>query len=130
MSMAEKAELSLHRSGLLQKNLQPGNLRNLAADCKIVARHVARIDRWRLAQCNGIPRWDQKAQGVFASWTEEDGERAERETAESRDKIRKTLGQHLTPGCVWKWYTDPRAGVVARISDKANRRDCFLGGSC
>ena len=76
--------------------------------------------------CNGIPRWDVKAQQMLASWTEQDAEKAERETDASCAAIRDALKQFLTPGCVWDWKTDPRAGCVLRIRDKDNRRDCFV----
>lgn len=127
MKTADKIELALHRSELLRKG--PSSHYGLTDACTIVSRHVARIARWRILECNGIQRWDEKAQGVFASWTDADQEKADKETAASRDIIQSELQPFLIRGCVWKFYTDPRAGVVLRIIDKANRRDCFLGGS-
>ena len=66
------------------------------------------------------------AEQVLASWTEQDAENAKRETDASRAAIRDALKQFLTPGCVWDWKTDPRAGCVLRIRDKDNCRDCFV----
>ena len=123
MATATNIELSLYRSGLLRAGV---NAYHLQTACKSIARHVARIRRHQVNACNGIQRWDVKAQRVLASWTEQDAEKAERETDASRAAIRDALKQFLTPGCVWDWKTDPRAGCVLRIRDKANRRDCFI----
>ena len=123
MATATNIELSLYRSGLLRAGV---NAYHLQTACKSIARHVARINRHQLNACNGIQRWDAKAQQVLASWTEQDAEKAERETDDSRAAIRDALKQFLTPGCVWDWKTDPRARCVLRIRDKNNRRDCFI----
>ena len=123
MATATNIELSLYRSGLLRAGV---NAYHLQTACKSIARHVARINRHQLNACNGIPRWDVKAQQVLASWTEQDAEKAERETDASRAASRDALKPFLTPGCVWDWQTDPRAGCVLRIRDKNNRRDCFV----
>ena len=123
MATATNIELNLYRSQLLRAGV---NAYHLQTACKSIARHVARIRRHQVNACNGIQRWDVKAQRVLASWTEQDAEKAERETDASRAAIRDALKQFLTPGCVWDWKTDPRAGCVLRIRDKANRRDCFI----
>ena len=123
MATATNIELNLYRSGLLRAGV---NAYHLQTACKSIARHAARISRHQLNACNGIPRWDAKVQKVLASWTEQDAEKAERETDASRAAIRDALKQFLTPGCVWDWKTDPRAGCVLRIRDKNNRRDCFI----
>ena len=123
MATATNIELNLYRSGLLRAGV---NAYHLQTACKSIVRHVARVGRHQLNACNGIPRWDAKAQQVLASWTEHDAEKAKRETDASRADIRDALKQFLTPGCVWDWKTDPRAGCVLRIRDKNNRRDCFV----
>ena len=123
MATATNIELSLYRSGLLRAGV---NAYHLETACKSIARHAARISRHQVNACNGIPRWDVKAQQMLASWTEQDAEKAERETDASRAAIRDALKQFLTPGCVWDWKTDPRAGCVVRIRDKNNRRDCCI----
>ena len=123
MATATNIELNLYRSGLLRAGVSAYHLETA---CKSIARHVARISRHQLNACNGIPRWDAKAQQLRASWTEQDAEKAKRETGDSRAAIRDALKQFLTPGCVWDWKTDPRAGCVLRIRDKNNRRDCFI----
>ena len=123
MATTTNIELNLYRSGLLRAGV---NAHHLRTACKSISRHVARISRHQLNACNGIPRWDAKAQQVLASWTEQDAENAKRETDASRAAIRDALKQFLTPGCVWDWKTDPRAGCVLRIRDKNNRRDCFV----
>ena len=123
MATATNIELSLYRSGLLRAGV---NAYHLQTACKSIARHAARISRHQVNACNGIPRWDAKAQQFLASWTEQDAEKAERETDASRAAIRDALKQFLTPGCVWDWKTDPRAGCVLRIRDKNNRRDCSI----
>ena len=123
MATATNIELNLYRSGLLRAGI---NAYHLETACKSIARHAARISRHQVNACNGIPRWDAKAQQVLASWTEQDAEKAKREIDASRVAIRDALKQFLTPGCVWDWKTDPRAGCVVRIRDKNNRRDCFI----
>ena len=123
MATATNIELSLYRSGLLRAGV---NAYHLQTACKSIARHAARISRHQVNACNGIPRWDAKAQQVLTDWTEQDAEKAKRETDASRAAIRDALKQFLTPGCVWDWKTDPRAGCVVRIRDKNNRRDCFV----
>ena len=123
MAIATNIELNLYRSGLLRAGV---NAYHLETACKSIARHAARISRHQVNACNGIPRWDVKAQQMLASWTEQDAEKAEREIDASRAAIRDALKQFLTPGCVWDWKTDPRAGCVVRIRDKNNRRDCFV----
>ena len=123
---ATTIELALYRSGLLRANIEPRNRRGLTAACKEVSRHAARLARHQLNACNGINRWDQKAQRFLPSWTEEDQARAEKETDASRAAIRDELRHYLTPGTVWDWKTDPRAGCVLRITDKDNRRDVFI----
>ena len=123
MAIATNIELNLYRSGLLRAGV---NAYHLQTACNSIARHAARLSRHQVNACNGTPRWDAKAQRVLASWTELDAEKAERETNASRAAIRDALKQFLTPGCVWDWKTDPRAGCVVRIRDKNNRRDCFV----
>ena len=123
MATATNIELNLYRSGLLRAGV---NAYHLETACKSIARHVARINRHQLNAYNAVQRWDVKAQQVPASWTEQDAEKAEREIDASRAAIRDALKQFLTPGCVWDWKTDPRAGCVVRIRDKNNRRDCFI----
>ena len=127
MATATNIELNLYRSQLLRAGV---NAYHLETACKSIARHAARISRHQVNACNGIPRWDVKAQQVLASWTEQDAEKAKRETDASRAAIRAAirdaLKQFLTPGCVWDWKTDPRAGCVVRIRDKNNRRNCFV----
>ena len=127
MATATNIELNLYRSGLLRAGV---NAYHLQTACNRLARHAARIGRHQLNACNGIPRWDAKARQVPASWTEQDAEqdaeKAKRETNASRAAVRDALKQFLTPGCVWDWKTDPRAGCVLRIRDKNNRRDCFV----
>ena len=123
MATATNIELNLYRSGLLRAGV---NAHHLQTACKSIARHAARISRHQVNTRNGIPRWDVKAQQMLASWTEQDAEKAERETDASRAAIRDALKQFLTSGCVWDWKTDPRAGCVLRIRDKNNRRDCFV----
>ena len=123
MATATNIELNLYRSGLLRAGV---NAYYLETACKSIARHVARINRHQLNAYNGVQRWDVKAQQVPASWTEQDAEKAEREIDASRAAIRDALKQFLTPGCLWAWKTDPRAGCVVRIRDKNNRRDCFI----
>ena len=123
MATATNIELNLYRSGLLRAGV---NAYHLQTACKSIARHAARISRHQVNACNGIPRWDVKAQQMLASWTEQDAEKAERETCASRAAIRDAIKQFTTPGCVWDWKTDPRAGCVVRIRDKNNRRDCFI----
>lgn len=120
---AASIELALYRSGLLPSTFKP---RALTEACKAISRHAARLARHQLNACNGIERWDAKARRVLASWTEADQAKAERETEESREVIRYALRGFLTPGCVWDWKTDPRAGCVLRITDKDNRRDVFI----
>ena len=123
MATATNIELNLYRSGLLRAGV---NAHHMQTACKSIARHVARIRRQQLNARNGVQRWDVKAQQVLASWTEQDAEKAKRETDASRAAIRDALKQFLTPGCVWDWKTDPRTGCVVRIRDKNNRRDCFV----
>ncbi len=123
MATATNIELNLYRSGLLRAGV---NAHHLQTACKSIARHVTRISRHQLNACRGVKRWDVKAQQVRASWTEQGEEKAERETDASRAAIRDALKQFLTPGCVWDWKTDPRAGCILRIRDKNNRRDCFI----
>ena len=123
MATATNIELNLYRSQLLRAGV---NAYHLETACKSIARHAARIRRHQVNACNGIQRWDVRAQMVLASWTKQDAEKAERETDASRAAIRDALKQFLTPGCVWDWKTDPRAGCVVRIRDKNNRRDCFV----
>lgn len=123
---ATTIELALYRSGLLRQDTARRAPRHLTAACKAIARHAARLARHQLNACNGINRWDQKAQRFLASWTEDDQAKAERETDASRKAIGDELRIFLTPGCVWDWKTDPRAGCVLRITDKDNRRDVFI----
>ena len=125
MASATNIELKLYRSGLLRAGV---NAYHLETACKSIARHVARINRHQLNAYNaynGVQRWDVKAQQVLASRTEHDEEKAGRETDASRAAIRDALKQFLTPGCLFGWKTDPRAGCVLFILDKNNRRDCF-----
>lgn len=120
---ATTVELALYRSGLIRPKTYP---RAVTVACEAISRHVARIARHRLNACNGINRYDPRAGRVLASWTEADQAKAECETDASRKAIRDELRPLLVSGCVWDWKTDPRAGCVLRISDKANRRDAFV----
>lgn len=123
MTKAEKIELAIHRSNLLQKSY---GTTALADACKIVSRHVAVIDRWRTAACNGVARYDAKLGRAVMGWDQKDQDRADAETAKSKKAIEAALKPFLTRGVVFKYYDDPRAGVVLRIRDADNNRDCFI----
>ena len=117
-------ELALWRSGLLRAKLARGALQDA---CAIVSRHAARLDRVNMEGCNGVPKeWDSARREWHMGLDAADTARHEKQTEVSRAAIRAALAPFLTPGCVWDWKTDPRGGRVLRISDKANRRDCWV----
>lgn len=124
MSKKTVIELNLWRSRLLRAKLANGALQDA---CAVVARHAARLDRINMEGCNGVPKeWDSARRDWIMGLDESDTARHEKQTVESRAAIRKALSPFLTPGCVWHWKTDPRAGAVLRISDKANTRDVWI----
>lgn len=128
MSKKTVIELNLWRSRLLRAKLATGLATGALQDaCAVVARHAARLDRINLEGCNGVPKeWDSARREWIMGLDDGDAARHEKQTAESRAAIREALSPFLTPGCVWHWKTDPRAGAVLRISDKANRRDVWI----
>jgi hypothetical protein len=124
MSKKTDIELSLWRSGLLRRKIARGALESA---CATVARHAARLDRINLEGCNGVVKGYDSARkepimGLDGSDTARHGKHKE----ESRKAIRAALAPFLTPGCVFNWVPDARAGCVLRLSDKTNRRDCFI----
>lgn len=123
MTKATDIELALYRSRLLRSSITP---HHFTEACKIIARHASIIARHQINACNGIDRWDAKLQRLIASWTEEDREVADAQTAKGRKVIAEALKPFLTPGCKWDWKTDPRAGSVLRITDKSNSRDVWI----
>jgi hypothetical protein len=121
----DKVELALWRSGLLRANLRGRG--GFSAACAVVSRHAARLDRINMEGCNGVPKvWIPARQEWEMGLDDSDTARHEKHTAESRAAIRAALAPYLTPGCVWHWKTDARAGCAVRISDKGNRRDVFI----
>jgi hypothetical protein len=124
MSKKTDIELALWRSGLLRCKIARGALESA---CATVARHAARLDRINQEGCNGVPKtWNEARREWDMGLDDGDTARHEKQTIESRKGIRAALAPFLTPGCVWYWKTDPRAGCVLRIADKPNRRDCFI----
>lgn len=123
--MAKKTdiELALWRSGLLRERIANGAFQDA---CAIAARHVVRLERNALAACNGVPKeWDPARKEWTMGLDDHDTARMDRENKASRAALESALRPFLTPGCVWKYYGDPR-GANVRIRDKANRRDAFL----
>lgn len=49
------------------------------------------LDRNATNRCNGIERWDRKAQMICAQWTEEDEARAEKSDARAEARVRAAL---------------------------------------
>jgi hypothetical protein len=123
MAKKDSVELALWRSGLLRAKVARMALQDA---CAIVSRHAARLERINLEACNGVPKWCATLQRFEQGLDDSDVARHEHQTAESRAAIRAALAPFLTPGCVWHWKTDPRAGCAVRISDKRNWRDVFL----
>lgn len=127
MANATQIELAIYRSGLVGSTRGgPSPAKHITVAAKAVARHAARIARHQVNACNGIDRWDQKAQRFVASWTEEDQAKADRETKASRLAIEQELRGILKRGLRFDWKTDPRAGCVLRINDACNYRDLFI----
>lgn len=123
MNKADQIELAIYRGNLLQKSYAP---RAFSDACKVASRHVARLDRWRIAACNGVARYDAKLGCAVMAWDESDQARADKETTESRKAIEAALKPFLTRGVAFKYYDDPRAGSVLRIRDAANIHECFI----
>ena len=117
------AELALWRSGLVARKTRAHNVTQAAQE---IARAANTIRRVNLEACNGVPKWDKRLQCFENGLDENDTARHERQTAKARETIEQIARDVLTRGLVFKWYTDPRAGCAVRISDTANRRDCFL----
>lgn len=124
MTTAKDIELTLWRSRLLRQDFATGPFEDA---CKAAARIVAKIARARMAETNGLPKeYDAARREWHMGLTEEDGARLAQEIKAGRAKLQDALRPFLTPGCVWKFYDDPRAVSVARVRDKDNRRDAFL----
>lgn len=124
MSIALQTELALYRGKLLRASFANGAFQDA---CKIAARHIARIDRIRLIECNGVPVYrGPRFEPDARSRTDEEQALADKQESESRAAIQSALRPFLTPGCVFKFYSDPRA-AVCRVSNRQNTRDAFLG---
>lgn len=116
-------ELALWRSGLVARKTRAHNVTQAA---KEIARAANAIRRVNLEACNGVPKWDARLQSFHNGLDDNDMARHEKTTEKARKTIEQAARDVLTRGLVFKWYTDPRAGCAVRISDTANRRDCFL----
>ena len=123
--MARKTdiELALWRSRLLRASFATGVFQDA---CAVAARQVARLERNALAACNGVPKaWDSVRREHIMGLDDADTARMDKENKAARAALESALRPFLTPGCVWKYYGDPR-GAVVRIRNKANDRDVFL----
>jgi hypothetical protein len=123
--MTRKAdiELALWRSGLLRKSIANGALQDA---CAVAARHVVRLERNALAACNGVPKgWDAAGREPIMGLDDSDTARMDKENTAAQAALQSTLRPFLTPGCVFKFYSDPR-GANVRIRNKQNTRDAFL----
>lgn len=124
MNTSTAIELELYRGKILRTNIANGAFQDA---CKAAARHAARLERIRLVECNGIevPQGYGKP-SLSRSRTDAEQALADRQEADSRQAMIDALRPFLSPGCVWKFYSDPRA-PLCRISNKQNTRDAFLG---
>lgn len=116
-------ELALWRSGLVKPKMRAHLVTHAAKELTRAANTIRRVN---LETCNGVPKWDSKLVRIMNGLDDSDMARHEKAIAQARAKIETVARDILTRGLVFKFYTDPRAGCAVRISDMANRRDCFL----
>lgn len=116
-------ELALWRSGLVKAKVRAHNVTHAAKELTRAANTIRRVN---LEACNGVPKWDNKLGRIVNGLDDSDRARHEKAIAQARANIETVARDVLTRGLVFRFYTDPRAGCAVRISDTANRRDCFL----
>ena len=116
-------ELALWRSGLVSKNARALHVESAA---KAIARASNTLRRINLEKCNGVPHWNRQLQVMESRLDESDLARHEKQESKARADLESAARDILKRGLVFKFYTDPRAGVACRIFNKANTRDCFV----
>jgi len=116
-------ELALWRSGLIKEGARPMHVESAAKD---IARASNTLRRISVEKCNGVPHWNQRLQLIESRLDESDVERHEKQESTARADLERAARDVLRRGLVFKFYTDPRAGVACRISNRANTKDCFV----
>lgn len=119
---AKDIELEIYRSGLVRGTKRA---HEITQRCKAIKKHAARYDRARLALCNGVPRWNAKAQQMLNELTEQDQERLDATIEDAQAHISDNLKQCLKPGVILDFRRDPRAAIL-RFVDKTNTRDGWI----
>ena len=118
-----EVELSLWRSGLVSNKARALHVEDAAKD---IARASNTLRRINLEKCNGVQHWNQRLQAMESRLDESDVARHEKQESKARADLERVARGVSKRGLVFKFYTDPRAGVACRISDKANKKDCFV----
>lgn len=116
-------ELAMWRSGLVRDNVRPLHVESAAKD---VARASNVLRRINIEKCNGVPHWNQRLRIVESRLDESDVARHEKQESKARANLESAARDVLKRGLVFKFYSDPRAGVACRIFNKANTKDCFV----
>jgi hypothetical protein len=79
---------------------------------RVIRRNSAALQRSHESRCNGIPRYDAKARAVLASWTAEDGARANRIEARARARIVAEFRAMFGGAVSIEFNCDPRGAPV------------------
>lgn len=125
MEMTSKdIELALWRSGLLTQRAQKRPF-EIEQRAKTIRKHAGRYDAARLAECNGIPRYDVKAGRVLPSLTEQDQIDLDAKIEKAQDAIETELRAILKRGTKYDFRRDPRAAVM-RFVNRENTKDGWI----
>lgn len=119
---ADKIELALYRSGLIKSTARPYHIEQRV---KTIRKHAGKFDRARLVMCNGIPRWNQKAQRILHELTEQDQTNLENQMVDARKAIETELRTFMQRGLIYDFRNDPRAAIL-RIVNKQNTKDAWI----
>jgi len=119
---AKDVELQLWRSGLLNSNVGPQHIQQVASD---VTKHARKHDKARLQACNGIERYDHDLKRVMAYLTEEDQAKIDQTIEQAEQAIEQALKDVLQRGVVYDFRRDPR-GAILRFVNKQNTKDGWI----
>jgi len=118
-----EVELALWRSGLVRDNARALHVESAA---KAITRASNVLRRINLEKCNGVLHWNQRLQIMESRLDDSDVARHKKQESKARADLESAARDILKRGLVFKFYTDPRAGVACRIFNKANTKDCFV----
>jgi hypothetical protein len=106
----EPSAVAILAAQLMQECCPGLSAYRVARDAEALIRLGRKAQRLAETQCNGVERWDAKAQRRLAQWTEQDAARNDKARHKVRLEVDRILCAYGAQPC--EVYGDPRGFVI------------------